>query len=154
MMKGRASARGAWEVDGRADVNSQTFTSFDGRIGRQTWWLAQIVLCIATTAALFAGGALLALSGVDNYALGFSLMHLMALIVLIAGTYFSLVVNIKRWHDHGRSGWWNLALFVPVVGPLLGLVMLGFLPSDEGDNRFGPSAVRIVGGAGQRFGRV
>jgi uncharacterized membrane protein YhaH (DUF805 family) len=135
-------------------VNSQTFTSIDGRIGRQTWWLAQVVVWIATTAAVFAGGALLALSGVDNYAAGFSLMHLMVFIVLVASTYFSLVVNIKRWHDHGRSGWWNLALFVPVVGPLLGLVMLGFLPGDEGDNRFGPSGERIVGGAGQRFGRV
>ncbi|MBK5570958.1 DUF805 domain-containing protein [Ensifer sp. SSB1] len=135
-------------------MNSQTFTSIDGRIGRQTWWLAQVVVWIATTAAVFAGGALLALSGVDNYAAGFSLMHLMVFIVLVASTYFSLVVNIKRWHDHGRSGWWNLALFVPVVGPLLGLVMLGFLPGDEGDNRFGPSGERIVGGAGQRFGRV
>ncbi|MBZ7922097.1 DUF805 domain-containing protein [Ensifer adhaerens] len=135
-------------------MNSQTFTSIDGRIGRQTWWLAQIVVWIATTAAVFAGGALLALSGVDNYAAGFSLMHLMVFIVLVASTYFSLVVNIKRWHDHGRSGWWNLALFVPVVGPLLGLVMLGFLPGDEGDNRFGPSGVRMVGGAGERFGRV
>lgn len=139
-------------------MNSQTFTSFDGRIGRQTWWLAQIALCIVTSAAAFAGlalsAALLALSGVDNYALGFSLMHMIAFIVLIAGMYFSLVVNIKRWHDHGRSGLWNLALFVPFVGPLLGLVMLGFLPGDEGDNRFGPSGVRIVGGAGQRFGRV
>jgi uncharacterized membrane protein YhaH (DUF805 family) len=154
MMKGLASARGAWEVDRRADVNSQTFTSFYGRIGRQVWWLAQIVLCIATMAAMFAGGALLALSGVDNYALGFSLMHMMVFIVLIAGACFFLVVNIKRWHDLGRSGWWNLALFVPIVGPLLGLVMLGFLPGDEGDNRFGPSGVRIVGGSGQRFGRV
>lgn len=135
-------------------MNSQTFTSIDGRIGRQTWWLAQVVVWIATTAAVFAGGALLALSGVDNYAAGFSLMHLMVFIVLVASTYFSLVVNIKRWHDHGRSGWWNLALFVPVVGPLLGLVMLGFLPGDEGDNRFGPSGERIVGGAGQHFGRV
>ncbi|MGO4621847.1 hypothetical protein AB4Z34_28845 [Ensifer sp. 2YAB10] len=56
-------------------MNSQTFTSIDGRIGRQTWWLAQVVVWIATTAAVFAGGALLALSGVDNYAAGFSLMH-------------------------------------------------------------------------------
>ncbi|WP_063891510.1 DUF805 domain-containing protein [Sinorhizobium sp. GL28] len=135
-------------------ANSQTFTSFDGRIGRQTWWLAQIVVWIATAAAMFAGAALLALSGVDNYAAGFSLMHLLVFIILIANLYFSFTVNTKRWHDHGRSGWWNLALFVPVVGPLLGLVMLGFLAGEEGDNRFGPPAVTGAEEPSQRFGRA
>ncbi|WDZ78712.1 DUF805 domain-containing protein [Ensifer adhaerens] len=135
-------------------MNSQTFTSFDGRIGRQTWWLAQIVVWIATAAAVFAGAALLALSGVDNYAAGFSLMHLLVFVILIANLYFSFTVNTKRWHDHGRSGWWNLALFVPVVGPLLGLVMLGFLAGEEGNNRFGPPVIRNMAGAVQRFGRA
>lgn len=135
-------------------MNSQTFTSADGRIGRQTWWLAQIAVWIATAAAVFAGGALLALSGVDNYAPGFSLMHLLVFVILIANLYFSFTVNTKRWHDHGRSGWWNLALFVPIVGPLLGLVMLGFLPGEEDANRFGPPATGNAGGAAQTFGRV
>ncbi|MEI2296820.1 DUF805 domain-containing protein [Ensifer sp. MJa1] len=135
-------------------MNSQTFTSFEGRIGRQTWWLAQIVVWIASVAAMFAAGALFPLSGVDNYAPGFSLMHLLVFIILIANLFFSFTVNTKRWHDHGRSGWWNLALFVPVVGPLLGLVMLGFLPGEEGDNRFGPPAVAGAVGSVQRFGRA
>lgn len=135
-------------------MNSQTFTSADGRIGRQTWWLAQIAVWIATAAGVFAGGALLALSGVDNYAPGFSLMHLLVFVILIANLYFSFTVNTKRWHDHGRSGWWNLALFVPIVGPLLGLVMLGFLPGEEDVNRFGPPATGNTGGAAQAFGRV
>ncbi|MGF6255358.1 DUF805 domain-containing protein [Ensifer sp. LBL] len=135
-------------------MNSQTFTSGDGRIGRQTWWLAQIAVWIATAAAVFAGGALLALSGVDNYAPGFSLMHLLVFVILIANLYFSFTVNTKRWHDHGRSGWWNLALFVPIVGPLLGLVMLGFLPGEEDANRFGPPATGNTGGAAQAFGRA
>ncbi|MCY1238451.1 hypothetical protein D9M69_141600 [compost metagenome] len=82
--------RSRWGGD---DVNSQTFTSFDGRIGRQTWWLAQIVVWIATAAAMFAGAALLALSGVDNYAAGFSLMHSLVFIILIANLYFSFTVN-------------------------------------------------------------
>ncbi|WP_162733021.1 DUF805 domain-containing protein [Hyphomicrobiales bacterium] len=139
---------------GGDDVNLQMFTSVDGRIGRQAWWLAQIVICIAAIAAMFAGGALLALSGVDNYAAGFSLMHMLVILIIAASFYFGFTVNTKRWHDHGRSGWWNLALFVPVVGPLLGLVMLGYLASEEGDNRFGPPVLRFVGGGAARFGRA
>lgn len=142
-----------WLLGGN-DVNLQMFTSADGRIGRQAWWLAQIVICVAAVVAMFAGGALLALSGVDNYAAGFSLMHMLASIIIAATLYFGFTVNTKRWHDHGRSGWWNLALFVPVVGPLLGLVMLGFLAGEEGDNRFGPLAVRYAGDDAQRFGRA
>ncbi|HEV7321632.1 MAG TPA: DUF805 domain-containing protein [Ensifer sp.] len=135
-------------------MNSQTFTSFDGRIGRQTWWLAQIVVVIATAVAVFAGAALLGLSGVDNYAAGFSLMHALVFVVLIVSIYFNLTISIKRWHDHGRSGWWNLALFVPVVGPLFGLVMLGFLAGEEGDNRFGRPAGSGAEEPAKQFGRA
>ncbi|WP_457583527.1 DUF805 domain-containing protein [Ensifer canadensis] len=137
-------------------MNLQIFTSLDGRIGRQTWWLAMIVLLIATVVAIFAGAALLAAAtgGQTVSADGTSYMHLLIVVILLASIGFALAVNVKRWHDREMSGWWNLALFVPIVGPLFGLVVLGFLRGDEGSNRFGASGVVEFPQARPRFGRA
>jgi uncharacterized membrane protein YhaH (DUF805 family) len=50
-----------------------------------------------------------------------------------------LAVSVKRLHDIGRSGWLYLITFVPFIGSLILLVMLGFRDSGRGDNRFGAS---------------
>lgn len=48
------------------------------------------------------------------------------------------VVYIKRWHDIGVSGWFALLNFVPIVGLILWIV-LGFIPSSPGTNKYGPN---------------
>lgn len=47
-----------------------------------------------------------------------------------------LALTVRRLHDTGRSGWWLLLVFVPVVGGLILLIMY-MLPSTPGPNRFG-----------------
>jgi uncharacterized membrane protein YhaH (DUF805 family) len=49
-----------------------------------------------------------------------------------------IIVQIKRWHDRDKSGWWVLINFVPCIGGLWTLIECGFLPGTPGDNRFGP----------------
>jgi uncharacterized membrane protein YhaH (DUF805 family) len=49
----------------------------------------------------------------------------------------SIIVQIKRWHDRDKSGWWVLINFIPLVGPLWMLVECGFLRGTTGENRFG-----------------
>ena len=61
----------------------------------------------------------------------------MLAIVGLLFLYPSLAVYTKRWHDHNKSGWWTLILFVPAIGPIWMLVELGFLPGTIGPNRFG-----------------
>ncbi|MDP4805084.1 MAG: DUF805 domain-containing protein, partial [Candidatus Nanopelagicales bacterium] len=50
----------------------------------------------------------------------------------------ALAVLVRRLHDTGKSGWWALIGFVPLVG---GIVLLVFtvLDSDAGGNKFGES---------------
>jgi len=50
----------------------------------------------------------------------------------------SLAVSVRRLHDTGRSGFWLLLAFVPLIG---GLVLLVFeaLDSQPGDNQYGPN---------------
>ena len=44
----------------------------------------------------------------------------------------------KRYHDRGKSGWWYLVTFIPLIGPIWVLIELQFLSGDRGSNRFGP----------------
>ena len=48
----------------------------------------------------------------------------------------SLSVTVRRLHDTGRTGWWLLIAFVPVVGAIILLVFLA-QDSAAGANRFG-----------------
>jgi uncharacterized membrane protein YhaH (DUF805 family) len=56
---------------------------------------------------------------------------LLQLLLLIPG----IAVSVRRLHDIGRSGWFLLLAFVPLVGFLL-LVYWFVQPSKEQDNPF------------------
>ncbi|MER5870897.1 DUF805 domain-containing protein [Streptomyces sp. NPDC002044] len=48
----------------------------------------------------------------------------------------TLGVTVRRLHDTGRSGWWTLAVVVPLIGWVWLLVMLAVPTS--GDESYGP----------------
>lgn len=48
----------------------------------------------------------------------------------------SIALSARRLHDMNWSGWWQLLFIIPLVGLVLGLIML-FKGPTEGDNRFG-----------------
>ena len=51
--------------------------------------------------------------------------------------WVGLAVQIKRWHDRDKSGWWALLNVIPVIGQIWILIECGLLPGTVGDNRFG-----------------
>lgn len=58
----------------------------------------------------------------------------------LACLVIALMVYAKRWHDQDRSGWWSLLLLLTplfLIGPLIMLIMLGFIAGTPGPNRFG-----------------
>lgn len=50
----------------------------------------------------------------------------------------ALAVGIRRLHDIGRSGWWTLISFIPIVGPLT-LFVFSCFDSEDGSNEYGPN---------------
>ncbi|MEE4277317.1 MAG: DUF805 domain-containing protein [Halieaceae bacterium] len=50
----------------------------------------------------------------------------------------SLAVLARRLHDIGRSGWWILIIFLPIVGFLI-LLYWTVKDSEPGDNAYGRS---------------
>lgn len=50
----------------------------------------------------------------------------------------SIAVTIRRLHDTGRTGWWFLLIFIPLIGAIVLLVFM-VLDSEEGTNDYGPN---------------
>ena len=107
-----------------------------GRIGRARWWLGQIAaLAIAIIFVVFFG----MLHGVTEQSLSTDDLHLAVglLILFVLLLWMTFCLTVKRYHDRGKSGWWYLIQFVPLIGGIWALVELGFCSGDDGDNEYG-----------------
>ena len=109
------------------------YTSLEGRIGRQTFWMGVIVLIVISI--VFA--VLDAILGTRTDS-GIGILG--ALFSLVA-IYPSVVLYAKRWHDRGKSGWWTLIALVPIIGFIWIIVELGILKGIDGPNQYGADPV-------------
>lgn len=100
--------------------------SFQGRVCRKTYWLFLLALAVLG----FIAGVLAGLAGYED-----SGVAVLILTVLIVWPW--LAIQVKRWHDTNRSGWWLLITFVPIIGPIWALVVNGFFRGDQGENQYG-----------------
>jgi len=98
--------------------------SFDGRITRTQLWSVWFCL-LALMIPLYTIAILLSED----------LFNLVVLLSLIPTAWIGLALEVKRWHDLGKSGFWFFIGLVPYIGGLIKLVMLGFFPSD-GPNEY------------------
>jgi uncharacterized membrane protein YhaH (DUF805 family) len=111
-----------------ADDLRHLLFSFEGRIGRRTWWLwgvgAMLGMVIYLTVTLrVAGASPKVTDGLVNLLLVWPAVALAA----------------KRWHDRGKSAWWVLVMLIPGIGWLWTLIECGMLKGTPGANRFGPA---------------
>jgi len=81
------------------------YADFSGRAGRSEYWWFFLFIVVVSLAASMIGHVL---SGL------FSLATLLP----------SIAVATRRLHDTGRSGWWQLICFVPVIGIIVLIVFL------------------------------
>lgn len=110
------------------------FTSLEGRIGRQSYWMGVLALYGITVVAVLLDN-MIGLAGEDGYGI-------LTILVTLALIYPQIVLLAKRWHDRDKSGWWTLIGLVPVIGGLWMLIELGFLRGTDGPNRFGPDPLK------------
>jgi len=112
--------------------------SFEGRINRAKFWLVLIgILIVEVIVVGGTGGS--AYFYTDSRAAMESMgaAGFIPLVIFIPLLWIGLAVNVKRWHDRDKSGWWILINLVPVIGGLWSLIETGFLPGTHGSNRFG-----------------
>lgn len=102
------------------------YFSATGRMNRKRYWVNYFVLPVLVMLAIFGLGLL-----TQSKAIGW-LLILSSFVLGVA----SICAGIKRLHDRGRSGWFYLVLYVPIV-QFWPLVEILFLQGTEGTNRFG-----------------
>ena len=116
--------------------------SVSGRIPRGAFWGTMILLGILTL-FVYLMTSLIAVPGATFYVAGGGLKHIADTIFvvpngivyiwafrlawLIVAAWIALALQIKRWHDLGKTGWLALLNLVPGIGTLISLVVLGFL---------------------------
>jgi uncharacterized membrane protein YhaH (DUF805 family) len=140
--------------------------SFEGRIGRGTYWLAILALIVAVLVVTVAPFLL------DSEAAAVLMLALASQFIWLLSLWPMLAVGAKRLHDRNKNGWWLLvfwllpfALFCggfsivffddPRTGrsgdfstglivvlaslppALWGIVELGILPGTKGPNLYG-----------------
>ncbi|MDO5116248.1 MAG: DUF805 domain-containing protein [Synergistaceae bacterium] len=96
---------------------------FDGRTSRRDFWSALAVNLLV--------GFLLMLAGLLIHPLGI-LEYIYGAAVLIPLT----AMTVRRLHDTGRSGWWVLLGFVPVLNIIL-VAFCCFAEGSPGKNSYG-----------------
>jgi len=106
----------------------QLFFGFDGRIGRTTFWAVQLPVLVLFWLYAMHVDPLLARWFPYSVFEGLTV----ALVLAAPLIWVQSAIVIKRCHDRGKSGFWALLLFIPVLGLLWLLVECGLLPSAEG----------------------
>ncbi|MEF1340139.1 DUF805 domain-containing protein, partial [Vibrio rotiferianus] len=107
------------------------YTNFNGRARRQEYWYFTLVNVLVNLVMGIIDRVIGSVMQMDNFGF-FGVIY--ALFIMIP----SIAVTVRRLHDSGRTGWWALIAFVPVIGIL---VLLYFLiqDSEEGSNQYGVS---------------
>ena len=107
------------------EVVTKKYAAFSGRARRTEYWMF-ILFFILIAIGLLVVDSLIGTGGI--------LYGIFALGLLVP----SIAVCIRRLHDTGRSGWWILISFVPLIGSIA-LLVFYCLPGTPGPNRFGPA---------------
>ncbi|MGH7043122.1 MAG: DUF805 domain-containing protein [Acetobacteraceae bacterium] len=123
-------AAGADDQKPRTFTNSITislnrYVQFSGRAPRaELWYFVLFVFLIALGANV-----------IDAIWLRY---HFKLFVAIVDLAFFlpNLAVQVRRLHDLGRTGWWLLLLFVPLVGAIVLLVWF-CTRGTRGKNRFG-----------------
>ena len=104
----------------------QRYADFNGRSRRKEFWLFQLIyIPITLTVVLFAG-------------MGASSLATLVLAVTILGLFIpQLALQVRRFHDQGKSGWFALFNLIPYIGIFIVLIFM-IVEGTEGENEYGP----------------
>lgn len=118
---------------GGTDMKELLFSA-EGRVNRGKFWGVFFGIILANFIAITIVLILRMAFGDFGYYSGGFLFLLFYIATLVSG----IMVQIKRWHDRGKSGWWVLIGLVPLIGPLWVLIECGFLIGEGDTNQYGP----------------
>ncbi|WP_284126054.1 DUF805 domain-containing protein [Parerythrobacter aestuarii] len=112
------------------------YADFSGRSRRKEYWMFFLFVMIVYIVLWMLGGGMAEMD--DPYAEPEMNIWMIALVIFALATFIpGLAVQVRRFHDQDKSGWFVLLGFIPLVGGLIVLVFM-CLEGTRGENRFGP----------------
>ena len=106
------------------------YVTFSGRARRSEFWWFMLAVLVGSFVFGFLDGMLFGTGPESGGILGM----IFSLAVLLP----SIAVTVRRLHDTGRTGWWYLIAFIPLIG-LIVLIVFTVKDGEPGTNRFGPN---------------
>jgi len=121
------------------------FFSFRGRISRQQFWIG-IIAIFSVSFACFSFYAAAMAAHIISKNSDVSRIQLIASVFVygawsLVASWCALAIQVKRWHDRGKSGWMVLINLIPLVGIVWALVELGFLQGETTRNAHGDNPI-------------
>ena len=108
----------------------KNYAQFSGRARRSEYWYFVLFNTIISIVLSFVDGMI----GTFDLETGVGLFSgVYALLVFIP----SLAVAFRRLHDTGRSAWWLLLFFIPLIGVIVILIFL--VQDSKEENEYGVS---------------
>ena len=102
----------------------RNFANFRGRSSRGAyWWAILWYVIIAVVLNVMAQIA--------------PIMRVAEMVFLVAAIIPSWSLTVRRLHDTGRTGWWWLIGFIPLIGVIVLLIFM-LRAGQRFENRFGP----------------
>lgn len=114
-----------------------------GRINRATWWVISlanfilVIFLIIITVLLIAAFTNNPEAAGAEPEPGQAGMAGLINLAFLPAMWISVAAGVKRYHDRGKTGFWYLIAFIPLIGPIWQLVELGFLPGESSANDHG-----------------
>lgn len=109
------------------DPIQKHYVDFAGRIGRQEYWMFVLFSIII------------------QVALDIVRLDMIGMLVSLGLLLPSLGLGARRLHDIGKSGWWLLLGFIPIIGWIILIVWLA-TKTDSAANEYGnPAVPKVVG---------
>lgn len=109
------------------------YADFTGRSCRREYWMFQLTLAVFGIIVLIMIGGDLGSGG--GALTGFTL--LLAGVATLGLIVPLIALQVRRFHDQDKSGWFALLNFVPYIGSI---IVLGFMliEGTKGENSYGP----------------
>jgi uncharacterized membrane protein YhaH (DUF805 family) len=115
------------------------YADFQGRSRRKEYWFFYLFTILVWLPIYLLYRIIGAIAWHGGGLFGILLLPVgLALAVVLLGLFIpSLAVQVRRFHDQDKSGWFILLGLIPVVGGII-LLVFNCLEGTSGPNRYGP----------------